>query len=65
MKKFIKTLALMIFLSFAMCTMAAADVAVGPMIAVIGLTWLLIAAVVVIVVVLIVKLIIRLRRKNK
>lgn len=65
MKKFIKTLALMIYLSFAMCTLVSADVAMGPMIAVIGLIWLLIAAVVIIAVVLIVKLIIKLRRKNK
>lgn len=65
MKKFFKTLALMIFLSFAMCTFAFADVAVGPMIAVIGLTWLLIAAVAVIAVVLVVKLVIKLSRRNK
>lgn len=65
MKKIIKTLALMIFLSFALTTFVFADVAIGPMIAVAGLIYLLIAAVVIIAVVLIVKLIIRLVKSRK
>lgn len=66
MKKIIKTLALMVFFSFALMSFASADVApMGPLIAMVLLIYVFIAAVVIIAVVFIVKLIIRLVKNRK
>ena len=63
--KMLKTLALMVFFSFALACLVSADVAMGPMIAVIGLVYVLIAAVLIIAVVFTVKLVMKLSRKKK
>lgn len=63
--KLLKTLALMVFFSFALVCLVSADVAMGPMIAVIGLVYVLIAAVLIIAVVFAIKLIMKLTKKNK
>ena len=66
MKKIIKTLALMIFFSFALLTFAAADVApMGPIIAVSLCLLAAAVAVVIVAVVLIVKLVIHIVKSRK
>lgn len=57
MKRFIKTFLLGLFCAAALSGYAFADVAVFPMVATIGLIYLLIAAIVIIAAVLIIKLI--------
>lgn len=57
MKKLIKTLGITLFCAAALSGYAFADVAVLPMVATIGLIYLLIAAVLIIAIVLIIKLI--------
>ena len=65
MKKYVKTLALLLFCSAALSSYVFADVAVAPMVATIGLIYLLVAAITVIAIVLVIKLVRSIARNRR